>query len=201
MLNQLIQLILLVIASIIVMIFHEIPKSIVYEIMSNHGNKTDKENIFALYQYIDPIGLIFCITNMAGFSKPYVYRLNDKRLSKTLAITGYFSLLSVFAISMVMLNIMNFRFQGLSINDISLASNYGYTFILYLASISMGMFLINLFPIATFDMGLLIASKSTDKFYFIISNDYFIKVFLILFLLFNIFSNVTFLIINFCMFI
>ncbi len=196
MLNQLIQLILLVIASVIVMVLHELPKAIIYANTYNQKNQSNKKNVFALYQYIDPIGLIFCITQMAGFSKPYVYRLNDKKLNRRLGITGYFSLLLTFLVSVTIINIMSIKFRGLSADDIGLAGNLFFSFILYMASISMGMFLINLFPIATFNMGLLIAAKSSDKFYSIIRNDYLIKVLLIFFMLFNIFSNLTFFIIN-----
>ena len=92
---------------------------------------------------------------------------------------------------------MSLKYEGLGLDEINMAGNMFFSFVIYMAYISIGMFLINLFPIATFDMGLIIASRSSDKFYFIISNDYFIKVFLILFMLFNIFSNISVLIINF----
>ncbi len=197
MLEQLIQLILLIIASIIVMVLHELPKAIIYASTYHQDNKLNKKNVLALYQYIDPIGLIFCVTQMAGFSKPYVYRLNDKELNRKLGITGYVSLLLVFTFSILLINLMSLKYEGLGLDEINMAGNMFFSFVIYMAYISIGMFLINLFPIATFDMGLIIASRSSDKFYFIISNDYFIKVFLILFMLFNIFSNISVLIINF----
>lgn len=196
MLNQIIQLTLLTIASIIVMISHELPKAIIYANTDNQSKKSHKKNVFALYQYIDPIGLVFCITQMAGFSKPYVHRLNDKKLNRTLGITGFTSLLFIFSLSMVSINLMKIFFANLSVDEISLASNLFFSFLIYIASISSGMFLINLFPIATFDMGMLIASQSSDKFYSIISNDYVVKVILLLFMLFKLFSNLTFIIIN-----
>ena len=196
MLNQIIQLTLLIIASIIVMILHELPKAIIYANTYNQSKKSHKKNVFALYQYIDPIGLVFCLTQMAGFSKPYVHRLNDKKLNRTLGITGFASLLFIFILSMVSINLMEKNFANLSVDEISLAGNLFFSFIIYMASISMGMFLVNLFPIATFDMGMLIASQSSDKYYSVISNDYVVKVILLLFMLFKLFSNLTFIIIN-----
>lgn len=196
MLNQLIQLFLLALASVIVMILHELPKSIIYTKLYNIHNNSNKRNVFALDQYIDPIGLIFCITNLTGFSKPYVYRLNNKKMNRTLAITGYASLLFVFFISIGVVNFMNINYGTSQINEVSLLIGMVFSFFLYMATVSMGMLLVNLFPIATFDMGLLVASISSEKYYSIISNDYFIKMILILAVIFGFVSNLAIFILN-----
>ena len=197
MVNQLIQLLLLAIASAIVMILHELPKAMIYANTYNKVNKTYRKNILALYQYIDPIGIIFCVTQMAGFSKPYVYRLNDKKLNKTLGIAGFASLLLNFFISMILLNLMGIHFDDLSTESIGLANNLIFSFITYLAAISMGMLLVNLFPIATFDMGMLIASQSSDMYYSIIKNDYLIKTIIILCMLLKVFPRITLVIMDY----
>lgn len=201
MINQLIQLLLMALASIIVMILHELPKAMIYANTYNKVNKSYKKNVFALYQYIDPIGLIFCITQMAGFSKPYVYRLNDKEMNKTLGTVGFNTLLMIFAISMLFVNVIGVQSTDLTNESIGVIDNYIFSFVLYIAAISMGMFLVNLFPIATFDMGLLVASRSTDKYYSLIKNDYLIKIFLMLFMVTKIFPNITLVIIEFFIFI
>ena len=53
-------------------------------------------------------------------------------------------------------------------------------FIQYIAIISFGMFCTNLFPVSTFDMGLLIAGYSSRKYLGIIKMDAVIKVILII---------------------
>lgn len=196
MLNQLIQLFLLALASAIVMILHELPKSIIYTKSYNINDNANKRNVLALYQYIDPIGLIFCITNLTGFSKPYIYRLNKKKMNKTLAITGYASLLLIFFISIGLVNFINVTYEIKQIEEVSLLIGMLFSFFLYMATVSIGMLLVNLFPLATFDMGLLIASISSDKYYSIISNDYFIKIILILAVIFGFVSNLAVFIIN-----
>ncbi len=190
MVNQLIQLLLLVISSVIVMVLHELPKSMIYANTYNKVNKTYKKSILALYQYIDPIGLIFCVTQMAGFSKPYVYRLNDKKLNKTLGIVGFASLLLVFFVSTIILNIMGMGLaEDIPTESIGLAYNLIFSFFTYLATISMGMLLVNLFPVATFDMGMIIASQSSDMYNLIIKNDYYIKIIIILCMLLRVFPR------------
>ncbi len=196
MVNQLIQLLLLILASILVMILHELPKAIYFANTYKQDRPSYKKNIFAIYQYIDPIGLIFCVTANAGFSKPYVYRLNDKKNNKAMSIIGFASLLCVFFLSMLLLNIMTINTVNIPFKDASLFYKLAFTFILYMATTSMGMFLVNLFPIATFDMGLLIASRSFDAYNSVVKNDFAIKIILLLFLMFNILPNLTLIIMN-----
>lgn len=201
MLNQLIQVILLALASSIVMVMHELPKAMIYAKIYNKNRQYNKRNIYALYQYIDPIGLVFCITNMTGFSKPYVYRLNDKKMNKTLGITGFISLLFIFIISVGLINFLGVKYLNLTVEEVSLSDNLFLSFTIYMALISLGMFLVNLFPIANFNMGLIIASISSDNYYSIIKNDYFIKMILILFMLFGVFNTITANIINLFIFL
>lgn len=178
---QLIRIFAALIAGGIVMILHEFPKALVYNKLNTDQDPKRRRNIYKLHHYIDPVGIILCITNQAGFSKPYMYRIKDKKTNFILGMTGLFSLLGVFAVSIVIL-----RF-GIGIN-----SNLNYSektdlnelipqFILvHIALISISMFLVNLFPISTFDMGLCIAGMSPSKYFLIIRNDYFIKMMLVL---------------------
>lgn len=183
---QLIRLLSAFLAGGLVMILHEFPKAFIYNRLSPDQDPKRKRNIYKLHHYIDPIGIILCITNQAGFSKPYMYRIKDKRTNFILGITGFISLLLIFLVSMAVL-----RF-GIGINS---KLNYSETinifelilqFILvYMALISISMFIVNLFPISTFDMGLCIAGKSPSKYFLIIRNDYFIKMVLLLVIMFQ----------------
>lgn len=200
MLDQLIQLIILVLASVFVMIIHELPKAILFTKIYQKNNGSYKSKVYALHQYIDPIGLIFSVTSLAGFSKPFVYRYNDKKTNKVLGITGYISLAITFFIFLFLLHLMNLNLIHSSGDNISFLQSYIYFFLLSVARTSIGMFLVNLFPIATFNMGLLIASKSSKNYYSIISKDYFIKILLILCILLGVISKVTAIIVNLFLF-
>lgn len=183
---QLIRFVSALLAGGFVMILHEFPKAIIYNRLNTNKNSNSKHNIYKLHHYIDPIGLILCVTNQAGFSKPYMYRIKDKKTNFILGITGFFSLILVFVVS---IGILKF---GIGMN-----SNFNYSettgildlfiqcIMAYMGLISLSMFIVNLFPISTFDMGLCIAGKSPTKYFTIIRNDYFIKMLLILVIMFQ----------------
>ncbi|WFR60036.1 hypothetical protein QA584_13435 [Anaerocolumna sp. AGMB13025] len=183
---QLIRLIAAFIAGGIVMILHEFPKAYIYNRLNPNQDPKKKRNIYKLHHYVDPIGLILCITNQAGFSKPYMYRIKDKRTNLILGITGMISLFVMFLVSMAVL-----RF-GIGINSnlnysetISIVSLVLQFILVYIALISLSMFIVNLFPVSTFDMGLCIAGISPSKYFLIIRNDYFIKMVLLLVIMFQ----------------
>lgn len=195
MLNQLFHLVVVILASMLVMILHELPKAIIYTQMTIPGISKSRLKIYRLHHYIDPIGLIFCITNFAGFSKPYMYRINDKKTNRVVGITGFVSLAVIFIISTTILN-------SIDVNIISTLENikpnklFFEFFLFYVATLSISMFFVNLFPLSTFDMGLLIASKSSRKYFSLISKDYSTKMILVLVILFGVVSNLTSLIIS-----
>gem|GEM_PF-6754612 len=63
--------------------------------------------------------------------------------------------------------------------------------IVYMAILSFSMFIVNLFPVSTFDMGLCIAGKSPNKFFSIIRNDYVIKLILFFAIILEIVANIS----------
>lgn len=180
MMDQLLQVVATILASIILMICHELTKAIVYNHMTKPNIQRGKNNIFKLYQYIDPIGLIFCITSNCGFSRPYMYRIKDKKINFCIGLAGFSVLLCLFIGSIV-------AFRTLYAPDAVIIES---DFLLYLIKsfclISCGMLIVNLFPIATFDMGLIIAGKSPMKYYSILKNDHLIKMILLLTLILGI---------------
>lgn len=185
--TQIIKIIASFIAAAIVMILHEFPKAFAYNLLSKEKNRKNKNNIYKLHHYIDPIGMLLCITNEAGFSKPYMYRIKEKKTNFILGITGLVSLLIVFVISML---VMRFGMEMSYLN-----SDPVYVILLkflavYIARISICMFIVNLYPISTFDMGLCIAGKSAGKYFSIIRNDYMLKMMLLLLVIFRIIPTI-----------
>lgn len=187
---QLISLLAAFLAGCIVMILHEFPKALLYNRLNKNQDPKKKRNIYKLYQYIDPIGILFCMTNQAGFSKPYMYRLKNRRNNLLLGICGFASLLLVFGASVAVIKLQNVFSGPLNQGDsfLNLFLRFGLG---YMAIISMSMFLVNLFPVSTFDMGLCIAAKSPSRYFSIIKNDYFIKVLLIFAVIFQFLSDIS----------
>ena len=169
-------------AALLVMILHEIPKTLVYRIQAK--KKIALSKVFYFPQYIDPIGLIFCVFSLAGFSKPYRFEIKVKKNATYIGIVGLLSLLLCTVISYI---IYCFCYSGLKMEQVLANTGVGdlfnYYFICYFLLISLGMFVVNLFPIAAFDMGFIIAGKSIRTFIHIIRSDTFIKLalFIVLF--------------------
>ncbi len=163
--EQMISLGAMLLAACLVMIIHELVKSIVFVARSKNASK-DKYEIFRVYQYIDPIGLLFCLFGFAGFSKPYMYRMRDRKTNFWVGIAGFLTLLMLAAAGLLVC-------QSTDSLTVFVVSQYVSVF-------SIGMFFVNLFPVSVFDLGLVIAGAAPDKFFSIIKNDYVIKMILIL---------------------
>lgn len=188
---QLLRLVAALLAGSIVMILHELPKAMIYKRINSSSGMKSKHNIYRLHHYIDPIGLILCVTNQAGFSKPYMYRIKDKKTNFILGITGFLSLSIIFMISMCLLKFGIGMDSNISYLETTGLLELFFQFtLIYIALISFTMFMVNLFPISTFDMGLCIAGKSPTKYFAIIRNDYFIKMLLVLVIMFGFITRV-----------
>lgn len=180
MIDKLLDVAAFILAAIVVMVIHELVKTIVFSVF--YKSKGYKVQAWKLYQYIDPIGLIFCITTNAGFSKPYMLRIKEKRTNFLLGIVGFSTLLIVFISSMTtFISLYQNNFIIKSDGSIFLNNNgFASDLLYYICISSLGMFLVNLYPISTFNMGLLIAGKSPSKYFSIIKNDFLIKMILII---------------------
>lgn len=186
---QLIKIFAAIIAGSLVMILHELPKSFLFIKLSTNKETRNQHNIFKVFNYVDPVGILLCITNQAGFSKPYMYRIKDKRTNFLLGITGFITLFFIFIVSILLL-----KYQ------IGMSSSFTYSvtssfleilyqcIILYTALISLSMFFVNLFPVSVFDMGLMIAGKSPRAYFSIIRFDYIIKIILLFTILLQLIS-------------
>lgn len=183
---ELIRLLASFIAGCVVMILHEFPKALLYNRLNKKQDPKKKRNIYKLYHYIDPIGMLFCLTNQIGFSKPYMYRLKNRKSNMMLGICGFVSLFLVFMASMIFIYVSKDFTAQLYINPEDSVPRLLYQLsVIYVALISFSMLLINLFPVSTFDMGLCIAAKSPSRYFTIIKNDYFIKVLIIFTIIFG----------------
>ncbi len=188
----------LILASCIVMILHELPKTVLF--FHTEKRKHPFREILRLYQYIDPIGLLFCVTGYSGFSKGYMIRAKGKKANFLLGMTGFFTLLLTSIAGVVL-----YRYTfGLITDDINAGNSFELFRVLfpvllskYLAIISAGMFLVNLFPIAPFNLGMVIGGVSTEKYFSVLKNDFVIKM---IFILTVILGIIRFLSVNIIMF-
>lgn len=192
--QTIIGLIATIIAACFIMIVHELSKSIVYNMRNKAQSSKTKKNIFKVQHYIDPIGLIFCITTYSGFSKPYMYRIKEKKTNLLLGITGFISLFLTFILSLFLLK-MNYS-NGILVYDVTKSYDFFVKYFMFSLNystvlLSLTMFVVNLFPISTFDMGLLIAGRSPSKYFSIIRNDSYIKMILILAIVFDIIRSIS----------
>lgn len=182
---------LCLIVALFLMVFHESVKVLVYLLrkkrISSANISTRKISPWKFWRYIDPIGLILAVTCYVPVSKPYFFRIRDKRTNLILGITGLCSLLVVFVGSILVLRLHYGGIAGL----LQLEADGFLEWILpvfwrYMAILSFGMLVANLFPVSTFDMGLLVAGNSSKSYLNIIKADGTIKVILILTLLLGI---------------
>jgi len=161
------------------MILHELPKAILYRRLKHrYGKDEDKkfENRINPVHFVDPIGLIFCVIYGIGFSKPYYYRMKEKKWNQWLGITGLLSLLLQF---IIVVAILKFGFHMNSSLTLYGEFSISYEFLMYFLSsyaiISIGMLITNLFPLISSDMSLLVAANQPIKFVTLLRNDYVIK--------------------------
>lgn len=189
------------VAGIVIMILHELPKSIIYCVRSraewkeqpNYEQRIKRtiKDISKVWKYIDPIGLLLCVTTYSGFSKPYMYRMKDRKTNK---ISGYVGFIMLFMIAVVNVLILRIYFPDINYDKLTTLHNISsilIRFFSFMAYISINMFIINLIPISTFDMGLLIAGYSPSKYFSIIKNDHNIKLILIFTVLLGIVSTIS----------
>lgn len=187
---QIIRIVAALLAAILVMILHEFPKAIIYKLTNKE--KKVLNNIYKLYHYIDPIGLIFCVCFGAGFSKPYMYRIKDKKTNIRLGVIGYIILLFIFTVSMITLKYYYFMTPSLSY-EISepIFQIFMKYLLVYTARTSIAMFIVNLFPLATFNMGLLVGGASPLKFFEMIRRDYAMKMILLFTIILGLITSIS----------
>lgn len=179
---------MVIVSAMIVMVLHELPKSIVY--CARNKSADHNHTIWKVWHYIDPVGLIFSVTNYSGFSKAYMFRVRNKTTNVWLGITGYLSLITMFMTGIIVLRCQYGGLSGIQeigTGEFSLFYYAGCVFWQCLCLNSMGMLLVNLFPISTFDMGLLIAGAFPSKYMALLQSDVMYKIAVILLIVLDVF--------------
>ena len=160
------------------MILHELAKAMVYMGIQRHlGSKRRySHSIWEVHRYLDPVGIILSITSSVTFSRPFMFRIQSKKVNRILGITGFAVLLLCFCGSMAALKLHILGVSGMTtLEGHGLFPKLVTLFIQYTAILSLGMLAANLFPISIFDMGLVIAGISSRKYLSIIKMDGIIK--------------------------
>lgn len=172
---QLLEIVMAVVAAIVVMIVHELPKAILFLVTTKGvDQKKIGKHACMLYHYIDPVGLVLSVVSFAGFSKPLMFRVRSQKKNLAMGITGLLMLVFLFVVAVSYLKI-HYHMQRLEISVVGVTKIAEQLFFIYLAVLSGSMFLVNLFPVSVFDMGLLIAGVSARNYLNMIKNDTFVK--------------------------
>jgi len=177
-----------IVAAALLMAVHELSKALAYMAIQRREQSRRKfaHSIWEVYRYVDPMGILLSVTSSVAFSRPYMFRIQKKRTNLILGITGFLVLLLCFGISIFAIRSHVLGVQGLlTLSGHGLGRKCAALLIQYLAVLSLGMLLANLFPISTFDMGLVIAGISSQKYLNIIKMDAVIKIIFILAVLLN----------------
>lgn len=194
---KILELVVSVFVILLLMVFHEFPKTLCYYLMSN---KEDRRRciskMYHINQYIDSIGVILGVVAYAGFSKPYMYRIQNPKKNILLGSVGIVTLLGIFSVSVFVLKyeicMMDLTITGQGWQEMVIQ-----LFWIYMAVLSGGMLLVNLFPVSVFDMGLLIAGCSPRHYWGIIKNDVFIKIILLFSMAIGLIRRIVFCIISY----
>lgn len=173
-------------AASLLMVFHESVKVLVYRLCKK-GSFSGKISPWKFWRYIDPVGLILAVVCSVPVSKPYFFRIREQKTNLMLGITGLLSLLAVFTGSVL---VLQYYYGGMAGLD-RIVIDHWYEqiipmFVQYMALLSFGMLAANLFPVSTFDMGLLVAGISAPSYLKIIKADGAVKMILMLALLLDV---------------
>ena len=84
----------------VLMIIHEMVKTAIYLLQKRrmHQKAAFSHSMWAVYRYIDPIGLILAVVSNVPFSKPFMFRVRDKKTNLVMGISGFCILVAVFAL-------------------------------------------------------------------------------------------------------
>ncbi len=171
-------------AILLVMIFHELVKNIVYMIyMSVNGYSYKFTDYLKIHKSIDPIGVVLAMIKTGIFSKQNTYIIRSRKAAITIGASGIFSMLFLSAISACSYHVLYVENPQNIILFIELL------FFKYLLLNSLMMFLCNLFPIVTFDISLIIAGMFPETFGKIRKHESIFKLLFMIFIILQIFSG------------
>lgn len=177
----------------LLMVVHELFKAIIFVLL--RGKEINKQNIkrrgiWKLWRYVDPLGLLLAVTCYVPVSKPFMFRIRDKKTNLIIGISGLVLLAAIFFGTAGMSHVIYGTDADVTaaLNS-SVSGRAGVLFWQYMQMLSFDYFIVNLFPISTFDMGHIIAGKSARIYLGIIKADTPIKLLLILTLILNLINT------------
>ncbi len=183
------EIVICLVAAVLLMVLHELFKAVIFVLLrvkENNKQIIKRRGIWKLWRYIDPVGLVLAVTCYVPVSKPFMFRIRDKKTNLIIGISGLVFLAVIFFGSVQMLHII----YGTNANAAAALNSsgnrrVGILFWQYMQMLSFDYFIVNLFPVSTFDMGHIIAGKSARIYLGIIKADTQIKLLLILTLFLN----------------
>ena len=183
------EIVICLVAAVLLMVLHELFKAVIFVLLrvkENNKQSIKRRGIWKLWHYIDPVGLVLAVTCYVPVSKPFMFRIRDKKTNLIIGISGLVFLAVIFFGSVQMLHII----YGTNANAAAALNSSGnrragILFWQYMQMLSFDYFIVNLFPVSTFDMGHIIAGKSARIYLGIIKADTQIKLLLILTLFLN----------------
>ena len=180
----------ILLASSLAMMLHELPKSIAYVLTGRHCQAGDRHRIFKLYQYIDPVGCILFLTCNAGCSRPYPYRLKEKDTNVAIGLTGFLTLgVMLMAGSAFYHLVLPYLPMILGIDPKGQLMVFFIQLSWYFIYAVMVLLIVNLFPMISSDIFLIIIAVAPSKLIPLMKNDALIKGLLIICIVFNIVSS------------
>ena len=155
------------IAGMLVMLIHEVPKSIVSHYVMHPIYRASNKINRSFLKYIDPIGLIFFALANIGWQKPAHYNTSKYREKENgvlaVALTGYLSNLAV----MVILVPIHINVD---------MPNYLTQFVFWMIYFNFGMVIINLLPVPPLEMTNLLYFFSPELCFKVIKNQRMIQI-------------------------
>lgn len=187
MIDLLIRIIMNFVCGAMVMVWHELPKSIAAHYLTHSVFRKRTISLPSPKKYIDPIGLILFTFSPfgVGWQKPYEHspnRLKDKERSLLpIALSGQLA-------SIVLMLFLAPIFKFLSAIS---ANVYLLYFIFQLIKFSMVLVVVNLLPVPPLDMAKMIHALSPDTYFKLIQNERYIQSAFILLVAFGIIEEVS----------
>lgn len=188
----LLEIVVCLVVAALLMIAHELFKAVIYIIIRGHkqNNNIDKKGIWNIFRYIDPLGLVLAVTCYVPVSKPYMFRVRDRKTNFIMGMGGFIILMIIYFSSAGMIHYLYGDSAGiLSALNGGIIERAEVLFWQYMQMLCFDYFIVNLFPLTTFDMGLIIAGVSLEKFNGIIKADTYIKLVLVLTLILNLINT------------
>lgn len=183
-------------AAICVMVLHEFAKAFAF--FCTQKEKGKWISIFKFHKYIDPVGLIFSLTALSSFSKPNGYSIGSKKTNIAVGFAGFGSLTLMILGGVVFFRnyFFDFTYDGVFT---PLKTRVIYYFVYYFVILAISMFIINFFPVSTFDVSILIAAYYPEKYFALIYSDMLTKGVLLVSILMGLIGNASVFIANYFM--